>query len=514
MISLNLRQKMVLCLCLHLLFYIIVGLIFLKDLNLFNDDVELLIHAGKLSNICLEIRRYEKNFIIRHDNEDFIKVFEYINKAQDAIPQVVDELQIMPQPTHLHNFTAKLAEYFNKAQDAIPQVADELQIMPQPTYLHDFSAKLAAYQKTFRDLKEKCDSGMDITVCPLRDKIRRLGHDLVSITEDLASYEQQKMTIFIAKIKDQVLMAALFLTLLSTFTITSLYTSIIKPLKLVEKKAIDIANGTFSLLPVDEKKGEVRSVLRAFNTMVNELEDKQEQLFQAKKLSSIGTLASGTAHQINNPLNNIATSCQLALAEVDREKCPMVARMLETINQETQRAGEIVRGLLEFSRAQTFSLQPYPLAKIVNKVKLLVASEIPAGVTLETDVPEDITLYIDMQKMVEALLNLTINAIQAILEPQGTVSIGAEKDDSNKLAIITVADTGSGIDEEYLPKIFDPFFTTKNAENGTGLGLAVVYGIIKKQNGSIRVESEKGEGTRFFITLPLYSEPETTDSFC
>ena len=95
-------------------------------------------------------------------------------------------------------------------------------------------------------------------------------------------------------------------------------------------------------------------MLRAFNKMVNDLEEKQKQLFQAKKLSSIGTLASGTAHQINNPLNNIATSCQLALAEIDSEKNPFVVKMLETINQETQRAGEIVRGLLEFSRAQYF----------------------------------------------------------------------------------------------------------------------------------------------------------------
>ena len=476
MISLNLRQKMSLCLCLHLIFYIIVGVIFLEDLNVFNDDATLLIHAGKLSNICLEIRRYEKNFIIRQDNQDFIKVFEYINKAQDAIPRVVNELQVMPKPTHLQ----------------------------------DLTAKLAAYQKTFQGLKEKCDSGIDISRCPLREKVRSLGQDLVNITEDLASYEQQKMTDFITKIKGQVLITALFLTLLSSFTITCLYTSIIKPLKLVEKKAIDIANGTFSLLPVDEKKGEVRSVLRAFNKMVNELEDKQEQLFQAKKLSSIGTLASGTAHQINNPLNNIATSCQLALAEVDQEKCPLVSRMLETINQETQRAGEIVRGLLEFSRAQTFSLQPYPLAKVVNKVKLLVASEIPSGVILETDVPEDIILYIDVQKLVEALLNLTINAIQAITEPPGTVSIGAVKDADNTNAVITVADTGTGIDKEHLQKIFDPFFTTKTAENGTGLGLAVVYGIIKKQNGSTRVESEKGQGSRFIITLPIYHETDET----
>jgi signal transduction histidine kinase len=201
----------------------------------------------------------------------------------------------------------------------------------------------------------------------------------------------------------------------------------------------------------------------------------------------------------------------LALAEVDQEKCPLVTRMLETINQETQRAGEIVRGLLEFSRAQTFSLQPYPLVKVVDKVKLLVASEVPTGITLETDVPEDIILYIDVQKLVEALLNLTINAIQAIPEPPGTVSIGAEKDADNTNAVITVADTGTGIDKEHLQKIFDPFFTTKTAENGTGLGLAVVYGIIKKQNGSTRVESEKGQGSRFIITLPIYHETDDTN---
>jgi signal transduction histidine kinase len=266
-------------------------------------------------------------------------------------------------------------------------------------------------------------------------------------------------------------------------------------------------------VPVDnDKKGEIRSVLQAFNKMVQDLEVQQEQLFQAKKLSSIGTLASGTAHQINNPLNNISTSCQLALSEIDPEQNPLVTKMLETINQETQRAGEIVHGLLEFSRAQTFSLQPYQLAEVVSKMKQLVAGEFPSGITLDTDIPKDITLFIDVQKMVEALLNLTINAIQAIPEPPGAVIIGAEKTPDNKNVVITVADTGTGIDKKYIQKIFDPFFTTKNAENGTGLGLAVVYGIIKKQNGAIRVESEKGKGTRFIITLPLYAAPEKANS--
>jgi len=467
------------CFCLHLLFYVIVGITFLKDFKMFTDDVTLLMHASNLSNISLEIRRYEKNFIIRHDNTDFSKALEYIDEAQKLVPQVIEDLKLIPQSTHLENLTATLT----------------------------------AYEKSFKKFKEKCALGQEPAICPSREKVRNLGQDLVNISEDLVLFEQNKMTVFIEKFTSRLINTALFLVLLSIFTMTLLYTSIVKPLKRVENAAIDIANGTFATLQVDNKKGEVRSVLRAFNQMVTELEEQQEQLFQAKKLSSIGTLASGTAHQINNPLNNISTSCQLALADMDNDKDSFVVKMLQTINQETQRAGEIVRGLLEFSRAQTFSPQSYQLAAIVSKVKQLVASEVPTGVTIDTDIPEDVLLYVDVQKMVEALLNLTINGIQAISEPPGSVLIGAEKDVEHKKAVITVADTGAGIDQEHLAKIFDPFFTTKNAENGTGLGLAVVYGIIKKQGGSIKVESTKGKGTNFIISLPLHSEPLETESF-
>ncbi len=479
MFALNLRQKMIGCFCLHLTFYSIVGITFLKDFNIFNDDVTLLMHAGNLSNISLEIRRYEKNFIIRHNNNDFVKVLEYIDEAQQFVPQVIDDLQIMPQPTHLE----------------------------------DLTSKLTVYKEAFKEFKEKCNLEQNSTACPLREKVRSLGQDLVSITEDLVIFEQNKMTAFIEKFTIRLGKTALFLVLLSLFTITLLYTSIVKPLKKVENAAIDIANGTFSTLSVDDKKGEIRSVLRAFNKMVKDLQEQQEQLFQAKKLSSIGTLASGTAHQINNPLNNISTSCQLALAELDDDKNSFVSKMLTTINQETERAGEIVRGLLEFSRAQTFSLQSFQLIEIVNKVTRLVASEIPAGITLDTKIADDIIVFVDVQKMIEALLNLTINALQAIPEPPGNVSIKAEKDTAQKNAVITVADTGTGIDQEHLAKVFDPFFTTKNAENGTGLGLAVVYGIIKKQNGSIKIESTMGKGTRFIVSLPLYSEPVESGPF-
>lgn len=473
MFQLNLRQKMIGCFTIHLIFYIFLGVTFLKDFELFEEDVTLLMQAGNLSNICLEIRRYEKNYIMRHDEENFKTVLGYVEEAIQAVPVIVNDLKIMPHPP----------------------------------YLNDLNSKLVEYRDVFQEYKENCSQDRDIA-CPSQMTLRSLGHDLVQISLGLVELEQQKMANFIKTIKRQLFSSFALLSVLTVFTLITLYYNIVLPLRKIEAAARQIAKGTFSLLPLPRKEDEISNVLQAFNSMVSELEQKQEQLFQAKKLSSIGTLASGTAHQINNPLNNISTSCQLALTEIEKgHDCQFVRRMLQTIEQETQRAGEIVRGLLEFSRVQTFTMKPVLFEDVVKKALRLVASEIPPGVTITKDIPARLTLNLDVQKMVEALLNLFINAIQAIPEPPGLVSLTASIDEKIDKAIITVEDNGAGIDSDNLPKIFDPFFTTKNGDEGNGLGLAVVYGIIKKQNGSIKVESVKGKGTCFIITLPICHKP-------
>ena len=292
-----------------------------------------------------------------------------------------------------------------------------------------------------------------------------------------------------------------------------LFKTLIRPLKLIEVAATTIAKNRFTPLPLPDKKDELHSVLRAFNKMVKEIEEQQEQLFQAKKLSSIGTLASGTAHQLNNPLNNISTSCQIALSELKEGDCQFIEGLLKNIEQETHRASETVKGLLEFSRAQTFSIQPAFLDDVVERAIRLVSSDVPADITIKKDIPADLAVKVDIQKMTEALLNLLLNSLQAIPEPPGTISITAAADSENKNAVITVEDTGIGIDENSIQKIFDPFFTTKNVGKGTGLGLAVVYGIIKKHSGTIKVESKLGEGTKFIITLPLaFDKPKSREA--
>ena len=466
--KLNLRKKMICCFLLYLAFYGVYGTTFLRGFNSFNEEVSLLMHASNLSNICLEIRRYEKNFIIRHDEEDFRRVGQYVDEAQKYVPKVKNDLRLIQHPS----------------------------------YLEDLQKTLSDYELTFSAFKTECALGSSDLECKPRVSLRNLGQKLVRITEELVEYEQHKMVSFISNFRQLLFMSIVILVLLSLFTMFFLYSAVILPLKSIEKAAAEVAAGTFRKLPLPKNHDEVSSVLQAFNQMVTELGLRQEQLFQAKKLSSIGTLASGTAHQINNPLNNISTSCQLALAETDEIQSPFTVKMLQTIDQETQRAGEIVRGLLEFSRARTFSIQAVPLKTIINKAMQLVASEVPAGITVEHDVPDDLILSLDTQKMVEALINLIINAIHAIKEPPGLVSIWTKEVEGENV-VLNIEDTGEGIEKENIQKIFDPFFTTKKEGNGTGMGLAVVYGIIKKQNGTIRVKSSKDRGTRFIITLPL-----------
>jgi len=466
---------MIACFSLQLIFYVAFGLTFLKDFEMFKEDVTLLMHAGNLSNICLEIRRYEKNFIIGHDEEDYLTAEKYVKEAIAYVPGIMKDLEIMPHPEHLSDMAKKLKEYGN----------------------------------AFESFKNNCANQVSDLECDTPAKLRSLGQDLVQISEDLVDFEQRKMVDFMNNFKRQLLRSVAFLIVLTVFTMLLLYINIMRPLKSIEKAANQIAKGPFTLLPVPPKKDdEVSSVLHAFNSMVTELKQHQDQLFEAKKLSSIGTLASGTAHQINNPLNNISTSCQLALSELEEGNCHFIEKMLETIEQETQRASEIVRGLLEFSRTQTFSLQPALLDDVITNVMRLVESELQPGISLKKDIPQGLTLYLDVQKMIEALLNLLINAIHAIPDPPGTIFITASVDKNSGQASIIIEDTGIGIEEENVHKIFDPFFTTKNVDKGTGLGLAVVYGIIKKHNGSIRVESALGQGTRFIITLPYSSKDD------
>jgi signal transduction histidine kinase len=339
----------------------------------------------------------------------------------------------------------------------------------------------------------------------LMNDVRELGQRMLDLAEREVAFERSMIRQILETLRVQligVFVVALALGVVLPFLA---FRKFFKLLHLLRRTTEHIAGGRFEKIPVEASEIEMRQLMEAFNHMVEELERHEAQMIQAQKLSSLGTMAAGVAHQLNNPLNNIWTSCQIAIDELDACDPPFMRKMLDNIDQETARARDIVKGLLEFSRTKVFSMRWIELAVIAKRALTLIAAQVPAEVEIHTDIPPQLKVQVDVQRFQEVLLNLLLNAVQAIGSRPGRVMLKATADETARQAVITVQDTGPGIPADIRGRIFDPFFTTKGDNQGTGLGLAVAYGIIKQHRGSIAVESEPGEGCTFVIRLPLES---------
>jgi signal transduction histidine kinase len=223
-------------------------------------------------------------------------------------------------------------------------------------------------------------------------------------------------------------------------------------------------------------------------------------LQQSDKLSSIGLLAAGVAHEVNTPLAGISSYSQMLMQQIP-DTDPR-HKLLEKIHRQTSRASSIVNNLLNFSRVTEARYSPVDLNRVIDDtIQLLEAqlrnTEIEVSRSYADGLPP---AFGDGPKLQQVLMNLILNARDA-MPHGGRLEISTEADEDS--AVIEVRDTGLGIAPEHLAKIYDPFFTTKQIGKGTGLGLAVSYGIIRDHGGHIDVESKLGEGTRFQITLPL-----------
>jgi signal transduction histidine kinase len=235
---------------------------------------------------------------------------------------------------------------------------------------------------------------------------------------------------------------------------------------------------------------------------ITERIELESQLTQADKLSSIGLMAAGVAHEVNTPLAVISSYAQMLAKQVSDD--PTKSKLLEKITSQTFRASEIVNNLLNFSRTGSTEFQPINVNKVIHETLSLLEHQMKTGkVTVEQDLYSDLPMiYGNQGKLQQVFLNLFLNARDA-MPNGGKLRVKT----SNGMAVnVSISDTGTGISQEHLSKIYDPFFTTKNgtggARRGTGLGLAVTYGIIQEHAGKIRVESQVGEGTSFHLEFP------------
>jgi len=244
----------------------------------------------------------------------------------------------------------------------------------------------------------------------------------------------------------------------------------------------------------------------------HELQLAQAEAARGEKLASVGLLAAGIAHELNNPLTGVLTFSHLVRKQMP-EGSPE-AEDLDLVIKETKRCATIIRRLLDFAREKTPEKKYSDLNQLIEQTTQLISQSAQiADIRIVLDLDQNLpSVWIDEDLVKQVIMNLLVNAQHAI-EREGTITIKtrsqalrrtSETDgNARPMAEITIRDTGCGISEENLQRIFDPFFTTKSVGKGTGLGLSVSHGTIAAHGGTIEVDSKVGEGTEFRIYLPF-----------
>lgn len=456
--------------------------------------------VSELFDTTLEIRRFEKNYFLYEQESDLEKNIEYTKKAQDILDSNTEKYKTLEIYTQLKTMKDELQRY----RELVEQFA-------------------ALRGKPSLEKQQQ------------EEKVRETGKKVVTIAENISKIEIEIIRSFLNRTMAHITLAIILLSLGGIAVGQILSRRIVKPLASLENKMRHIAEGKLEKVAIDSKDREIVSLTNAFNKMLRELDLKQKHLIQSEKLASLGTLLSGVAHELNNPLSNISTSCQILIEDFDDTDTEHKKELLSQIDQQTERARNIVRALLEFSRYSEFKKEPLQLNSLLQETIRFIRGEKYAGVQINLNVPDDITIFADKQRIQQVLLNLIKNGIDSI-PGEGTVSIRARERliiDKNKpcddkrfrgactgecllgkdTVDIEIEDTGTGIPPEVLPKIFDPFFTTKDTGKssdrglfvgkGSGLGLYIVEEIINEHGGCIGFDSTVGKGTCFLIRLPL-----------
>lgn len=472
----------------------------------------------------LEIRRFEKNFILYKETSDFDENAWFVVKSEDLLERNIEGFKKLAQESQVQSLRTGLRKY--------------TELMEQYSALHQMN-----------------DHGRS---AELENSIRENGKQIVTIAEEISRRERRELQSLLNNSQKMLIALIIFLAVFVLALGRVLSKIVVKPLKSLENSMEMIADGNYERMPLKTRDREIVSLANAFNKMLKELDLRQRHLVQSEKLASLGTLLSGVAHELNNPLSNISSSCQILMEEINEGqgardkgqghekfgvrslefgdnteargksviKNEFVMELLSQIEGQTDKARNIVRSLLEFSRERDFKKEVLHLRNLMEETIRFVKGQVPTKVAVDIDIPDDLTVFADKQRMQQVFINLIKNAVEAV-DNEGQVSIRAKKHkaidkiEGGEVEIfnylkyhgkctleddtvdIEIKDTGSGIPPDILPKIFDPFFTTKDVGRGSGLGLFVVHEIVEEHDGCIAVDSEAGKGTAFLIRLPV-----------
>lgn len=288
---------------------------------------------------------------------------------------------------------------------------------------------------------------------------------------------------------------------------------VLQPIKRLVFASQQWAKGNLDYRVKTARKDEIAELTNTFNLMAFSLKERderlkeyaQQQIMKSERLATLGQLAAGVAHEINNPLGAVLMYTHLSLEEMEAED-PHRKNMEKAVGEAT-RCKDIVKGLLDFARQTEPKVEELAANEILERTLSLVENQalfqnVKITKLFSPSLPK---VMIDGSQIQQVFTNIILNAAEAI-EKEGDLSVATRIAPDGEHIEIEITDTGCGISKESLEKIFDPFFTTKEVGRGTGLGLAVSYGIVARHKGTINVKSEQGKGTTFIIRLPIRYE--------
>lgn len=417
-----------------------------------------------LLNDILEVRRFEKNYLLYHDGASLREGLDYLDAVDRLAGGLSDGMERELGQQAYEQFLDNLATY----RQALSRL---------PAGGHPDAAQTEA--------------------------VRAQGKALTDYATQLLSARRARIH---ETIKQSLVVPFAFagVFLVVTIAVVALMsTRVLRPLALLRETTRRVGQGDFRPVPIrDGLTDEIAGLLGAFNLMAHQIEANQEHLIQARKMAALGTFTAGVAHELNNPINNITLTVD-ALREDHAERLDDDGQeMLDDIAAQADRAADIVRNLLDFSRTERPALKELaPVSVAATSASLVKNQMLAAGIVFSLDAPPDLPpIRGDLRSLQQVLVNILLNAAQAT--PRGGTVRLTVASDGQGATCFTVADSGPGVPPDVRQHIFEPFYTTKGVGKGTGLGLAVAYSLIKLHGGRIEVGTSEFGGAAFTVCLP------------
>ena len=391
------------------------------------------------------------------------------------------------------------------ARSHLERSAEDIEsVVGSATYL-DMKASVTQYESLLERLAEASGGekpGQGGDQREIEILLRRHGAKILADAEEMIDRERMELYSMLHTSMLAAVGFLIFMLFVMAYIAGFLIRSVLRPLGRFVQYAGRIGAGDYSpIVPTRKYRDEFSNLAIAINQMLSDLVLRQEQLTQSGKMAAVGTLTSGIAHELNNPLNNIGITTEALMEGYTEYSDDQRFKMLDQIYTQVERASGTVRNLLDFTRREQSVFTSVSIPEILNSTLRLVANELKLGgielsLYLEDDLPE---IKGNPRNLQQVFLNLFLNAIQAMPEG-GRLGVRAQRAE-NDFLLVEVSDTGVGIPAADLDKVFEPFFTTKDPGKGTGLGLSVAYATVEAHHGRITVESSPGKGTTFSVFL-------------